>query len=44
MIAFGYGRDNRHNNSFTCCRANVLFGGNLTQADANVQFSSVQNL
>jgi hypothetical protein len=30
------------NNPFTLGRANVLFAGNLTQAGADVQFSSVQ--
>jgi hypothetical protein len=30
------------NNPFTIGRANVLFAGNLTQASADVQFSSVR--
>ena len=31
------------NNPFTLGRANVLFAGNLTQAGADVQFSSLQS-
>lgn len=44
MMLLVMGGKTANKNPFTFGRANVLFAGNLTQADADVQFSSAQSV
>jgi hypothetical protein len=44
MMLLVMGGKTANKNPFTFGRANVLFAGNLTHAEADVQFSSAQSV